>query len=61
MEAAARRLRALGDLVASEYGPANRATLGFLKVMEAIRQLEEDLAAQATRDFPGHPSSGVRP
>ena len=59
MKATARRLRALCDLVVSVYGPANRAAFSFLKAMEAIAHLEQDLMTQAMRDLPGYPSNDL--
>ena len=50
MKAAAKRLRALCELVVGVYGPANRAAFSFLKAMEAIEHLEQDLATQAIGD-----------
>jgi hypothetical protein len=59
MKATIQRLRALCDLVVSVYGPANRAAFGFLKTVEAIEHLEQDLATQAMRDLPGYPSNDL--
>jgi hypothetical protein len=59
MKAAAQRLRALCDLVVGVYGPANRTAFSFLKAMEALERLEQDLAAQAMRDLPGYPSNNL--
>jgi hypothetical protein len=59
MKATTKRLRALCDLVVSVYGPANRAAFSFLKAMEAIEHLEQDLATQAMRDLPGYPSNDL--
>jgi hypothetical protein len=53
MKASVRRLRALCDLVVDVYGPANRAAFSFLRAMEAIEHLEQDLATQAAQDLPG--------
>jgi hypothetical protein len=59
IKAAAKRLRALCDLVVGVYGPANRAAFSFLKAMEAIEHLEQDLMTQAMRDLPGYPSNDL--
>lgn len=59
MKATARRLRALCDLVIGVYGPANRAAFSFLKTLEAIDRLEQDLATQAMHDLPGYPSNDL--
>ena len=59
MKATARRLRALCDLVIGVYGPANRAAFSFLKALEAIDRLEQDLATQAMQDLPGYPSNDL--
>ncbi|MCX6632631.1 MAG: hypothetical protein NTW28_33930 [Candidatus Solibacter sp.] len=61
MKATARRLRALCDLVVGVYGPANRAAFSFIKTMEAIERLEQDLATQAAQDLqdvPGRSTNG---
>ena len=47
------RLRALCDLVVDVYGPSNRAAFSFLRAMEAIEHLEQDLATQVVQDHPG--------
>jgi hypothetical protein len=59
MKATAQRLRALCELVVAVYGPANRASFSFLKAMEAIEHLEQDLATQAMQDLPGYPSNDI--
>lgn len=59
MKATARRLRALCEVVISVYGPANRAAFSFLKALEAIDRLEQDLATQAMQDLPGYPSNDL--
>jgi hypothetical protein len=59
MKATALRLRALCDVVVSVYGPANRAAFSFLKALEAIDRLEQDLATQAMQDLPGYPSNDL--
>ena len=59
MKATAQRLRALCELMVTVYGPANRASFSFLKAMEAIEHLEQDLATQAMQDLPGYPSNDI--
>ena len=59
MKATAQRLRALCDLIISVYGPDNRAAFSFLKALEAIDRLEQDLATQAMQDLPGYPSNDL--
>ena len=57
--ATVKRLRALCDLVVEVYGPGNRAAFSFVKAMEALEHLEQDLATQAVRDYPGYPANGL--
>jgi hypothetical protein len=59
MKATAQRMRALCDLVVAEYPPPSRTSFSFQKVVEAIEQLEQDLATQAMRDLPGYPSNDL--
>jgi hypothetical protein len=59
MKVTAQRLRALCELMVTVYGPANRASFSFLKAMEAIEHLEQDLATQAMQDLPGYPSNDI--
>ena len=59
MKATAKRLRALCDLVVEVYGPANRASFSFMKALEAVELLEQDLATQAMQDLPGYPSNDI--
>ena len=59
MQATAKRLRVLCDLVVGVYGPNNRAAFSFLKAMDAIERLEQDLATQAMHDLPGYPSNDL--
>jgi len=59
MKATAQRLRVLCELVVSVYGPANRVSFSFLKALEAIELLEQDLATQAMHDLPGYPSNDL--
>jgi len=59
MKAAVNRLRALCDLIVAVYGPANQASFSFLKAMEAVERLEQDLATQALHDLPGYPTNDI--
>ena len=59
MKATAGRLRALCKVVVGVYGPGNRAAFSFLKALEAIELLEQDLATQAMQDLPGYPSNDI--
>ena len=59
MKATAKRLRVLCDLVVGVYGPNNRAAFSFLKAIDAIDRLEQDLATQAMHDLPGYPSNDL--
>jgi hypothetical protein len=59
MKATVRRLRVLCDLVVDVYGPPNRAAFSFVKAMEALEHLEQDLATQAMQDLPGYPSNDI--
>jgi len=59
MKATVRRLRVLSALVVDVYGPANRTAFSFLKAMEAMERLEQDLATQVSNDYPGHPTSDI--
>ena len=59
MKATAKRLRVLCGLVVDVYGPASGASFSFLKALEAIERLEQDLATQAMQDLPGYPSNDL--
>ena len=59
MQATAKRLRALCGLVVGVYGPNNPAAFSFLKTMEAVEHLEQELATQAMHDLPGYPSNDL--
>ena len=59
MKAATNRLRNLCDLIVHVYGPNNRAAFSFLKALEAMDRLKQDLQTQATHDMPGHPSNDI--
>jgi hypothetical protein len=53
VKANVRRLRALCDLVVDVYGPANRTAFSFMRAMDAMQHLEQDLGTQAVQDVPG--------
>ena len=59
MKATVQRLRMLCGLVVEVYGPANRAAFSFVKALETIERLEQDLATQAMHDLPGYPSNDL--
>lgn len=59
MKATAKRLRVLCGLVVDVYGPANRTAFSFMKALEAIERLEQELATQAMHDLPGYPSNDI--
>ena len=59
MKATLKRLRVLCALVVDVYGPASRAAFSFLKALEAMERLEQDLATQAMHDLPGYPSNDI--
>jgi hypothetical protein len=54
MQATRARLRELCSVVASIYGPNNRAAFGFLKIADDMERLCQDLQAQVSRDYPGY-------
>jgi hypothetical protein len=47
-------LRELCNVVASVYGPNNRAAFSFLKITDDMERLCQDLQTQVTRDYPGY-------
>jgi len=49
----------LCDLVVAVYGPNNQAAFSFLKVVEGLDRLSQDLQAQASRDLPGYPTENL--
>ena len=50
-----RRLRALCELVVGVYGPQSHTAFSFLRAMEDVEHLNQDLNTQATHDgFPGN-------
>jgi hypothetical protein len=49
------RIRPLCDVVVSVYGPNNQAAFTFLKAVEYLDRLKQDLRAQAAEDLPGIP------
>jgi|GEM_PF-1561249 hypothetical protein len=52
MSAANARLRELCHLVASVYGPRNRAAFSALKATAAMERLCQELQTQVTADYP---------
>jgi len=55
MRQTARRLRTLCELVVGVYGPQSRAAFSFLRAVEDIERLNQDLKTQAAHDgYPGH-------
>lgn len=59
MKAATQRLRALCEWVVNVYGSDNRAAVSFMKAMESIKCLKQDLVTQAMQDLPGYPSDDI--
>ena len=59
MKATVKRLRVLSALVVDVYGPASRAAFSFVKAMETLERLEQDLATQAMHDLPGYPTNDI--
>jgi hypothetical protein len=47
------RLRELCGVVTGVYGPNNRAAFSFLKVIDDMDRLCQDLQTQVSRDYPG--------
>lgn len=59
MKATVKRWRVLCALVVEVYGPANRASFAYLKAVEAMERLEQEMATQAMHDLPGYPSNDI--
>jgi hypothetical protein len=57
MRQMSRRLRALCELVVGVYGPQNRAAFSFLRAVDDIERLNQDLSTQSTHD--GYPGSDL--
>jgi len=53
------RLRQLCELVVGVYGPNNQAAFTFLKAVENLDRLAEDLRGQAAHDLPGYPTGDL--
>jgi hypothetical protein len=53
------RLAELCKLIVTVYGPTNRASFSFLKTMEAMDRLCQDLQTQAIKDLPGYRTEGL--
>jgi hypothetical protein len=47
-------LRELCNVVAGVYGPNNRAAFSFLKLVDDMERLCQDLQTQVTHDYPGY-------
>ena len=54
IRAAHARLRELCNVVASVYGPNNRAAFSFLKITDDMERLCQDLQTQVSQDYPGY-------
>jgi hypothetical protein len=59
MKQTAKRLRVLCALVVDMYGPQSRASFSFLRTMEELDRLNQELQTQAMRDLPGYPSNDL--
>ena len=59
MKTTVRRMRTLCALVVGVYGPQSRAAFSFLKAVETLDRLNQDMQTQATRDLPGYPISDL--
>ena len=55
------RMRQLCELVVGVYGPNNQAAFTFLKTVENLDRLNQDLRAQAAQDLPGYPVDTIYP
>jgi hypothetical protein len=55
------RMRQLCDLVVGVYGPNNQAAFTFLKAVEDLDRLNQDMRAQAAQDLPGYPVEQLYP
>ena len=55
MRQVTRRLRALCELVVGVYGPQSRAAFSFLRTLEDVERLNQDLNTQSIHDgYPGN-------
>ena len=61
IHAARVHMRQLCGLVVGVYGPNNQAAFTFLKAVEGLNRLNQDLRAQASRDLPGYPVDAIYP
>ncbi|MEO8597714.1 MAG: hypothetical protein ABI759_30620 [Candidatus Solibacter sp.] len=57
VQAAAKRMRVLRDLVIGVYGPSNRSAITFGRAVETLEHLQQDMASQAAWDLPGFPTN----
>jgi hypothetical protein len=55
------RMRQLCDLVVGVYGPNTQASFTFLRAVEDLDRLSQDLRAQAGEDWPGYPMDKLYP
>jgi hypothetical protein len=55
------RMHQLCDLVAGVYGPNNQAAFTFIKAVQSLDRLSQDLRAQAAQDLPGYPVDTLYP
>jgi len=53
IRAARVRMRELCDVVVGAYGPNNRAAFIFLRVLDDMDRLCQNLQAQVSEDYPG--------
>ena len=53
------RLRELCDVVVAVYGPHNRASFSFQKMLDSMSRLRGDLQGQVDRDYPGYNMEGT--
>jgi len=54
MKLTAHRMRTLCALVVGVYGPQSQAGFTFLKALEALDRLNQEMQNQAARDLPGY-------
>jgi hypothetical protein len=53
IRAARARMRELCDVVVGVYGPNNRAGFSFLRMMDDMDRLCQNLQTQVSQDYPG--------
>jgi len=59
LQAAHARLKELYKVVVDIYGPNNHASFTFLRIVENLDRLCQDLQAQAAIDLPGFSVDGL--